>query len=157
MGEFRTTAIKKKYIKAHFFFFFLNSCPNPLDNMRGSFPVDKQGKTTSHSQVRRFNVKTFAFLDPQTGHPSEEEVSTDKYKFVFIIFTNKIWLKQMINYCNSILRCTSTVGWKFVQMMSTVHRVVPSSVSGSCHTVHHVDLTHFYVLVLNLLVLTHSS
>ncbi|XP_016896046.1 zona pellucida sperm-binding protein 4-like isoform X2 [Cynoglossus semilaevis] len=51
-----------------------DGCPNPLDNMRGSFPVDKQGKTTSHSQVRRFNVKTFAFLDPQTGHPSEEEM-----------------------------------------------------------------------------------
>lgn len=49
-------------------------CPNPLDNMRSSVPVDNHGKTTSHSQVRRFDVKTFAFVDPQTGHPSTEEV-----------------------------------------------------------------------------------
>ncbi|XP_035472230.2 zona pellucida sperm-binding protein 4-like isoform X2 [Scophthalmus maximus] len=51
-----------------------DGCPNPLDNMRSSVPVDKQGKTTSHSQVRRFDVKTFAFLDPHTGHPSGEEM-----------------------------------------------------------------------------------
>ncbi|XP_070780092.1 zona pellucida sperm-binding protein 4-like [Enoplosus armatus] len=51
-----------------------DGCPNPLDNMRSSVPVDNQGKTTSHSQVRRFDVKTFAFLDPQTGHPSVEEM-----------------------------------------------------------------------------------
>uniref|UniRef100_UPI0037E8590E zona pellucida sperm-binding protein 4-like n=1 Tax=Semicossyphus pulcher TaxID=241346 RepID=UPI0037E8590E len=51
-----------------------DGCPNPLDNMRSSVPVDKQGKTTSHSQVRRFDVKTFAFLDPHTGHPSVEEM-----------------------------------------------------------------------------------
>lgn len=49
-------------------------CPNPLDNMRSSVPVDKQGKTTSHSQVRRFDVKTFAFLDRDRGRPSVEEV-----------------------------------------------------------------------------------
>lgn len=49
-------------------------CPNPLDNMRSSVPVDNQGKTASHSQVRRFDVKTFAFVDPHTGHPSMEEV-----------------------------------------------------------------------------------
>ncbi|XP_031176948.1 zona pellucida sperm-binding protein 4-like [Sander lucioperca] len=49
-------------------------CPNPLDNMRSSVPVDNQGKTTSHSQVRRFDVKTFAFLDPDTDHPSVEEI-----------------------------------------------------------------------------------
>ncbi|XP_039467185.1 zona pellucida sperm-binding protein 4-like isoform X2 [Oreochromis aureus] len=30
-----------------------DGCPNPQDNMRSSVPVDKQGKTTSHSQVRR--------------------------------------------------------------------------------------------------------
>uniref|UniRef100_A0A8C7Z4Z0 P-type domain-containing protein n=1 Tax=Oryzias sinensis TaxID=183150 RepID=A0A8C7Z4Z0_9TELE len=30
--------------------------------------------TASHSQVRRFDVKTFAFMDPNTGHPSSEEV-----------------------------------------------------------------------------------
>lgn len=52
----------------------LDRCPNPLDNMRSSVPVDNQGKTTSHSQVRRFDVKTFAFLDPDTDHPSVEEV-----------------------------------------------------------------------------------
>ncbi|XP_035510437.1 zona pellucida sperm-binding protein 4-like [Morone saxatilis] len=51
-----------------------DGCPNPLDNMRSSLPVDNQGKTTSHSQVRRFDVKTFAFLDPHTGHPSVEEM-----------------------------------------------------------------------------------
>ncbi|XP_044036668.1 zona pellucida sperm-binding protein 4-like [Siniperca chuatsi] len=51
-----------------------DGCPNPLDNMRSSVPVDNQGKTTSHSQVRRFDVKTFAFLDPHTGHPSLEEM-----------------------------------------------------------------------------------
>uniref|UniRef100_A0A3P8ZRM0 Zona pellucida sperm-binding protein 4-like n=1 Tax=Esox lucius TaxID=8010 RepID=A0A3P8ZRM0_ESOLU len=50
-----------------------DGCPNPLDNMRSSVPVDSQGKTTSHSQVRRFDVKTFAFLDPETGLPSVEE------------------------------------------------------------------------------------
>ncbi|XP_075879705.1 zona pellucida sperm-binding protein 4-like isoform X2 [Nelusetta ayraudi] len=51
-----------------------DGCPNPLDNMRSSVPVDKQGRTTSHSQVRRFDVKTFAFVDPQTGLPSAEEI-----------------------------------------------------------------------------------
>ncbi|KAK2894158.1 zona pellucida sperm-binding protein 4-like [Channa argus] len=51
-----------------------DGCPNPLDNMRSSVPVDNQGKTTSHSQIRRFDVKTFAFLDPNTGHPSVEEI-----------------------------------------------------------------------------------
>ncbi|CAB1449901.1 unnamed protein product [Pleuronectes platessa] len=51
-----------------------DGCPNPLDNLRSSVPVDQWGRTTSHSQVRRFDVKTFAFLDPQTGDPSEEEI-----------------------------------------------------------------------------------
>ncbi|CAB1341910.1 unnamed protein product [Coregonus sp. 'balchen'] len=49
-----------------------DGCPNPLDNMRSSVPVDSQGKTTSHSQVRRFNVKTFSFLDPETGNPTPD-------------------------------------------------------------------------------------
>ncbi|XP_029914937.1 zona pellucida sperm-binding protein 4-like isoform X2 [Myripristis murdjan] len=49
-------------------------CPNPLDIMRSSVPVDRQGKTTAHSQVRRFDVKTFAFLHPNTGLPSVEEM-----------------------------------------------------------------------------------
>ncbi|XP_068605879.1 zona pellucida sperm-binding protein 4-like [Brachionichthys hirsutus] len=51
-----------------------DGCPNPLDNMRSSVPVDKRGETTSHSQVRRFDVKTFAFVDPQTGQPSVEKI-----------------------------------------------------------------------------------
>ncbi|CAJ1075792.1 zona pellucida sperm-binding protein 4-like [Xyrichtys novacula] len=51
-----------------------DGCPNPFDNMRSSVPVDNRGKTTSHSQVRRFDVKTFAFFDPHTGHPSAEEL-----------------------------------------------------------------------------------
>uniref|UniRef100_A0A3Q3VXJ4 P-type domain-containing protein n=1 Tax=Mola mola TaxID=94237 RepID=A0A3Q3VXJ4_MOLML len=55
-------------------FLTLDRCPNPLDNMRSSIPVDNQGKITSNSQVRRFDVKTFAFVDPHTGHPSVEEV-----------------------------------------------------------------------------------
>nr|XP_057905372.1 zona pellucida sperm-binding protein 4-like [Doryrhamphus excisus] len=49
-----------------------NGCPNPLDDSRSSVPVDKQGKTQSRSQVRRFDVKTFAFLEQ--GEPSVEEV-----------------------------------------------------------------------------------
>ncbi|XP_076020652.1 zona pellucida sperm-binding protein 4-like [Genypterus blacodes] len=49
-------------------------CPNPLDDMGSSVPVDSQGRTTSHSQSRRFDVKTFAFLDPHTGQPSLEEM-----------------------------------------------------------------------------------
>ncbi|XP_023148863.1 zona pellucida sperm-binding protein 4-like [Amphiprion ocellaris] len=51
-----------------------DGCPNPVDNMRSSVPVDDQGRTTSHSQARRFDVKTFAFLDPRTGNPSVEEM-----------------------------------------------------------------------------------
>ncbi|XP_070703519.1 zona pellucida sperm-binding protein 4-like [Pempheris klunzingeri] len=51
-----------------------DGCPNPLDNMRSSVPVDDRGRTMSHSQVRRFDVKTFAFLDPHTGDPSVEEM-----------------------------------------------------------------------------------
>ncbi|XP_042361429.1 zona pellucida sperm-binding protein 4-like [Plectropomus leopardus] len=51
-----------------------DGCPNPLDNMRSSVPVSHHRRTTSHSQVRRFDVKTFAFLDPQTGNPSVEEM-----------------------------------------------------------------------------------
>ncbi|XP_053706667.1 zona pellucida sperm-binding protein 4-like [Synchiropus splendidus] len=49
-----------------------DGCPNPLDDMRSSVPVDHLGQTSSHSQVRRFDVKTFAFLDPEGGHPRAE-------------------------------------------------------------------------------------
>ncbi|KAM8844557.1 zona pellucida sperm-binding protein 4-like isoform 2-T2 [Spinachia spinachia] len=51
-----------------------DGCPNPLDNMGSSVPVSGQGETDTHSQFRRFDVKTFAFLDPDTGHPSREEM-----------------------------------------------------------------------------------
>ncbi|XP_077357574.1 zona pellucida sperm-binding protein 4-like [Festucalex cinctus] len=49
-----------------------NGCPNHLDDSRSSVPVDNQGKTYSHSQVRRFDVKTFAFF--KKGQPSAEEI-----------------------------------------------------------------------------------
>nr|XP_061805029.1 zona pellucida sperm-binding protein 4-like [Nerophis lumbriciformis] len=49
-----------------------DGCPNYLDDSRTSIPVDNQGKTYSHSQVRRFDVKTFAFLNE--GQPSVEEI-----------------------------------------------------------------------------------
>ncbi|KAJ3601042.1 hypothetical protein NHX12_032015 [Muraenolepis orangiensis] len=51
-----------------------NGCPNALDTLRSSSPVDSQGGTGAPSQVRRFDVKTFAFLDPKTGQPSTEEI-----------------------------------------------------------------------------------
>uniref|UniRef100_A0AAV2KFM2 ZP domain-containing protein n=1 Tax=Knipowitschia caucasica TaxID=637954 RepID=A0AAV2KFM2_KNICA len=51
-----------------------DGCPNPLDDMQSSIPVDDQGKIAFHSQVRRFTVKTFTFLDPQTGHHSTDQV-----------------------------------------------------------------------------------
>ncbi|KAM7386412.1 hypothetical protein PAMA_009163 [Pampus argenteus] len=51
-----------------------NGCPNPQDDMRSSIHLDDQERTTSNSQVRRFDVKTFAFLNPQTGYPSLEEM-----------------------------------------------------------------------------------
>ncbi|CAL8273975.1 unnamed protein product [Lota lota] len=51
-----------------------DGCPNLLDPLRSSSPVDSQGGASSPSQVRRFDVKTFAFLDPQTGKPSAEEI-----------------------------------------------------------------------------------
>lgn len=51
-----------------------DGCPNPLDDMKSSVPVDNLGKTASHSQVRRFDVKTFAFLEPHTGHASPEKM-----------------------------------------------------------------------------------
>ena len=56
----------------------LSRCPNLLDPLRSSSPVDSEGGASTPSQVRRFDVKTFAFLDPQTGKPSEEEVRKNK-------------------------------------------------------------------------------
>ncbi|XP_061702502.1 zona pellucida sperm-binding protein 4-like [Syngnathoides biaculeatus] len=49
-----------------------DGCPNHLDDSGSSIPVDSQGKTYSHSQVRRFDVKTFAFV--KKGQPSVEEI-----------------------------------------------------------------------------------
>lgn len=75
-----------------------DGCPNPQDNMRSSVPVDKQGKTTSHSQVRRFDVKTFAFLDPSTGHPSPEEM----YFYCWVeICTNDVDCAQRCTFISS--------------------------------------------------------
>ncbi|XP_055079736.1 zona pellucida sperm-binding protein 4-like [Periophthalmus magnuspinnatus] len=51
-----------------------DGCPNPLDDMQSFVPVDNKGKIAFHSQVRRFDVKTFAFLDPHTGRHSTELV-----------------------------------------------------------------------------------
>ncbi|KAF7656901.1 hypothetical protein LDENG_00034560 [Lucifuga dentata] len=42
--------------------------------MPSFIPVDSQGGNTSHSQLRRFDVKTFTFLDPHTDQPSVEEM-----------------------------------------------------------------------------------
>uniref|UniRef100_A0AAQ4NTN8 Uncharacterized protein n=1 Tax=Gasterosteus aculeatus aculeatus TaxID=481459 RepID=A0AAQ4NTN8_GASAC len=70
-----------------------DGCPNPLDNMRSSVPVSDGGKIDSHSQFRRFDVKTFAFLDPHTGHPSGEEVMF--YLCMFSMRSKKGVLLQM--------------------------------------------------------------
>lgn len=67
-------------------------CPNPLDNMKSSVPVDNQGRTASQSQVRRFDVKTFAFMDPNTGHPSVEEVSITSTYFKQMRVSLQTWL-----------------------------------------------------------------
>ncbi|XP_017272060.1 zona pellucida sperm-binding protein 4 [Kryptolebias marmoratus] len=51
-----------------------DGCPNTQDDMKSSIPTNNQGNTTTHSQFRRFDVKTFAFLDPETGNPSMEKM-----------------------------------------------------------------------------------
>ncbi|XP_012681067.2 zona pellucida sperm-binding protein 4-like isoform X2 [Clupea harengus] len=51
-----------------------DGCPNHLDNMQTSIPVGEVLGSTGPSQVRRFDVKTFAFINPQTGKPSMEEL-----------------------------------------------------------------------------------
>ncbi|KAI4822314.1 hypothetical protein KUCAC02_007868 [Chaenocephalus aceratus] len=50
-----------------------DGCPNQLDKTRSVIPENNQ-KTSSHSQVRRFDVEMFAFLDPHTGSPNVEEM-----------------------------------------------------------------------------------
>ncbi|XP_036408718.1 zona pellucida sperm-binding protein 4-like [Megalops cyprinoides] len=52
----------------------LNGCPNPLDNERSSVFVDTVGQSVSRTQVKRFDVKTFAFIDPTTGLLSAEQL-----------------------------------------------------------------------------------
>lgn len=61
--------------------------------------MDKQGQTASHSQVRRFDVKSFAFVDPQSGLPSAEEVrssptSTPHTYIARLPFTTRILSHQ---------------------------------------------------------------
>ncbi|KAJ8345214.1 hypothetical protein SKAU_G00294070 [Synaphobranchus kaupii] len=49
-----------------------DGCPNPLDSERSAVLLGSWGQ--SLPQVRRFDVKTFAFIDPKTGEPSMEEL-----------------------------------------------------------------------------------
>lgn len=58
---------------------FLVRCPNPLDKRRSSLPLDQLQNNKTHSLVRRFDVKTFAFLDPNTGKRSAEKVTLPKF------------------------------------------------------------------------------
>lgn len=74
--------------------------------MRSSIPVDNEGKITVHSQVRRFDVRTFAFLDPNTGYHSTEPV---RLHFFFFRLHIKATFLNM-----HILRCISIVGLKSV-------------------------------------------
>ncbi|KAG9343056.1 hypothetical protein JZ751_015274, partial [Albula glossodonta] len=50
-----------------------DGCPNPLDSERSSVLVGTPVQSIPHAQVKRFDVKTFTFLDPKTGAPSMEE------------------------------------------------------------------------------------
>uniref|UniRef100_A0A3Q2FH02 P-type domain-containing protein n=1 Tax=Cyprinodon variegatus TaxID=28743 RepID=A0A3Q2FH02_CYPVA len=56
-----------------------DGCPNPLDKRRSSVPLDQLQNNKTHSLVRRFDVKTFAFLDPSTGKRSAEKVTLPKF------------------------------------------------------------------------------
>ncbi|KAJ8387538.1 hypothetical protein AAFF_G00152340 [Aldrovandia affinis] len=51
-----------------------DGCPNPLDSERSSVMVGNWGQSMPRVQVRRFDVKTFAFIDPKSGAPSMEEL-----------------------------------------------------------------------------------
>ncbi|XP_067088781.1 zona pellucida sperm-binding protein 1-like [Osmerus mordax] len=51
-----------------------DGCPDPQDDMKSSVFESPVGNTTSQVQVRRFDVHTFAFLDPETGQLSSEEM-----------------------------------------------------------------------------------
>ncbi|XP_061079090.1 zona pellucida sperm-binding protein 1-like isoform X2 [Conger conger] len=49
-----------------------DGCPNPLDRERSAVLLGSLGQ--SLPQVRRFDVKTFTFIDPKTGEISMEEL-----------------------------------------------------------------------------------
>lgn len=70
--------------------------------MRSFVPVDNQGKTTTYSQVRRFDVKTFAFLDPDTGKPSVEQVPLSNFTFTFGYFCFKTCISMLLAFCKAL-------------------------------------------------------
>ncbi|KAJ8251851.1 hypothetical protein GJAV_G00226130 [Gymnothorax javanicus] len=49
-----------------------DGCPNPLDTERSAVLLGSGGQ--SPPQARRFDVKTFTFIDPKTKEPSMEEL-----------------------------------------------------------------------------------
>lgn len=105
--------------------FLFPSCPNPLDNMRSSVPVDQHGQTSSQSQARRFDVKTFAFVDPQTGLPSAEEVrSSPPSRLIYTLLECRLPKNHLP------LRSTSTAGWKSAWRTPTALSSAPSLVSA---------------------------
>lgn len=76
--------------------------------MRSSVPVDNQGKTTTNAQVRRFDVKTFAFLDPDTGKASVEKVTISN----FIYCTGHIYCKHPIFKMRTMQNVPSSPLWE---------------------------------------------
>lgn len=96
--------------------------------MRSSVPVDKQGRTTSHSQVRRFDVKTFAFVDPQTGLPSTEEVRSSPP--ASLRHTAHARDSPHARASSFASRFTSTAGWKSAPRTPTALSSAPSFVSA---------------------------
>lgn len=105
----------------------LHRCPNPLDDMRSSIPVDNEGKTNSHSQVWRFDVKTFAFVDPHTSHHSIEEVSLPNA----CNSNTRVCASHNMAACDLLFRYISIVWWKSAPMTPPAHRDALSSVSES--------------------------
>lgn len=76
-----------------------DGCPNPLDDMQSPIPVDNKGKIALHSQVRRFDVNTFAFLDPNTGHPSQEQVRLLHDILISHLLHSNKYSTQVYFYC----------------------------------------------------------